>query len=195
MRTPPAREYAYLLGMYLGDGHIANARRGVTRLRIAIHKAHVSIAEECAAAIRAVMAANRVALHHHRTDEVVHIGSYSKQWPCLLPQHGPGRKHTRSIELAEWQTAITRAEPEAFVRGLIHSDGCRWINTVRAPGSGRVYSYARYGFCNRSADITGILTGHLDLLGVEWRPMGRWQISVARRASVAALDAFVGPKF
>jgi hypothetical protein len=32
------------------------------------------------------------------------------------------------------------------------------------------------------------------LLGIEWRAMNRWNISVARRASVAQLDEFVGPK-
>src|SRR5215213_10633981 len=31
----PAREYAYLLGVYLGDGHIVLCRRGVYRLMIA----------------------------------------------------------------------------------------------------------------------------------------------------------------
>jgi hypothetical protein len=32
------------------------------------------------------------------------------------------------------------------------------------------------------------------MLGIEWRVMNRWTISVARRASVARLDEFVGPK-
>ena len=47
---------------------------------------------------------------------------------------------------------------------------------------------------NRSQDITDLLCEHLDLLGIEWRRMNRWTISVARRESVAKLDAFVGPK-
>jgi hypothetical protein len=33
-----------------------------------------------------------------------------------------------------------------------------------------------------------------DRIGVEWRQMNRWNISVARRASVALLDRFIGPK-
>jgi hypothetical protein len=33
------------------------------------------------------------------------------------------------------------------------------------------------------------------VLGIEWRPWGRWHISVARRDSVAKLDAFVGLKY
>ena len=27
--------------------------------------------------------------------------SYSRHWPCLFPQHVPGKKHPRKIELAE----------------------------------------------------------------------------------------------
>ena len=33
-----------------------------------------------------------------------------------------------------------------------------------------------------------------DLLGIEWRVMNEWNISVARRESVATLDEFIGPK-
>jgi hypothetical protein len=34
-----------------------------------------------------------------------------------------------------------------------------------------------------------------DKLGIEWRVMNERNISVARQASVARLDEFVGPKF
>ena len=33
-----------------------------------------------------------------------------------------------------------------------------------------------------------------DAVGVEWRPWGRWHISVARKESVARLDEFIGMK-
>jgi hypothetical protein len=46
----------------------------------------------------------------------------------LLPQHGAGTKHERSIKLAAWQLQITRTHPEQLIRGLIHSDGCRFVN-------------------------------------------------------------------
>lgn len=48
-----------------------------------------------------------------------------KHWPCLFPQHGPGRKHERRIALEDWQEEIVRAFPAAFLRGLFHSDGAR----------------------------------------------------------------------
>jgi hypothetical protein len=59
---------------------------------------------------------------------------------------------------------------------------------------GKSYSYPRYQFSNRSDDIKRIFGEACDRLGVEWRPWGRWNVSVAKRESVALLDEFVGPK-
>jgi hypothetical protein len=54
--------------------------------------------------------------------------------------------------------------------------------------------YPRYEFTNASADIRDIFTRACDAIGVEWRRSRPRVISVARRASVAILDSFVGPK-
>jgi hypothetical protein len=112
--------------------------------------------------------------------------------PCLFPQHGPGRKHHRPIFLAPWQQEIVNAEPEKFLRGLIHSDGWRGMNRVHVKG--RDYEYPRYQFSNRSEDIKRLFTDTCDRLGIEWRRWGRYHISVARRVSVALLDEFIAPK-
>lgn len=117
---------------------------------------------------------------------------YWGRWPEVFPQYGPGRKHERLIELADWQLRITHSHPREFVRGLIHSDGCRFENPVRH--GERRYRYTRYWFTNHSTDIRRLLCQHLDLLGIAWRPVGPWNVSIARRESVAALDEFVGPK-
>ena len=37
-------------------------------------------------------------------------------------------------------------------------------------------------------------TAALDRLEIPWRPMGRWDISIARREGVERLDELVGPK-
>ena len=58
------------------------------------------------------------------------VTSYSKHWPCLFPQHGPGRKHTRKVELADSQQVIVDRYPGDFARGLFHSDGYRGMNRV-----------------------------------------------------------------
>lgn len=91
------------------------------------------------------------------------VGSFSKQWPCLFPQHGPGRKHLRPIVLVDWQLRIVEARPEQLLRGLIHSDGCRSLNRIR--GNGKVYAYPRYEFSNASADIRRIFCDTCDRSG------------------------------
>lgn len=84
--------------------------------------ARPGLVKECARAMRAVRPGNKV-----RTQQQVGctevISSSSKHWPCLLPQHGPGRKHLRNIELQAWQPTIVAENPGCFAGGLFHSDG------------------------------------------------------------------------
>ena len=119
-----------------------------------------------------------------------------KHWPCLFPQHGPGRKHERRLVLADWQQAVVLAHPGDFLRGLWHSDGARvrnWATRVVA-GEKRRYDYPRWQFVNRSEDILGWCEDALDLVDVAWRRSGRWTVSVSRREAVARLDELIGPK-
>jgi len=118
--------------------------------------------------------------------------SYWMHWPCVFPQHGPGRKHERLIVLAPWQQTIVDEHPWALIAGLLHSDGCRAINNVRVHG--RAYSYRRWFFSNKSRDILAIMGHTLDAVGVEWR-YNRWDsISIAKRGSVALVDEHAGMK-
>jgi hypothetical protein len=189
-RLPSA--YSCLLGLYLGDGHIVHHRRKVYRLTIALDARYPSIVSECRSAIQRLMPAGRVGLQYRYGGTCVWVTNSSKQWPCLFPQHGSGKEHERSIELADWQRRLVARHPELLLRGLIHSDGCRFTNTVRH--GPKAYRYPRYNFTNRSADIRQIFCDTCDSLEIEWRVMNAWNISVARRASVARLDEFVGPK-
>jgi hypothetical protein len=124
------------------------------------------------------------------------VTAYSKHWPCLFPQHGPGRKHERRIALDPWQVAIVEQQPGRFLRGLFHSDGCRVTNWTEKMVAGELkrYEYPRYFFSNYSGDVLRLCEWALDLLGIEHRRANDRNISVARRASVAILDEHVGPK-
>jgi hypothetical protein len=122
----------------------------------------------------------------------VDVSVYSKQLPRLFPQHGSGPKHERPILLVPWQQRCVESHPRLFLRGLIHSDGCRSINRVVVRG--RAYSYWRYTFSKASSHIRRLFCETCDLLGIEWRQMNARNISVARRDSVARLDEFIGPK-
>ncbi|MEP6761788.1 MAG: transcriptional regulator [Sporichthyaceae bacterium] len=187
--------YRYLLGLYLGDGCLSKAaNKDVWVLRISCDDNWPGLQNQCETAIARVLPGNRVgrvaAIGCHS------IHAYSKHWPCLFPQHGPGRKHERPIVLEPWQRGIIEADPRPFVRGLFHSDGCRITNwTVRQLAAGpKRYEYPRYFFGNESADIIGLCTWALDLLGIAWRRPKYNTVSVARREAVLKLDEFVGPK-
>jgi hypothetical protein len=99
--------------------------------------------------------------------------------------------------LRTWQRDIVDRFPRQLIRGLIHSDGCRTTNrfTTRLP-SGRVaeYEYVRYFFSNRSEDILSVFADACARVGIKPTRSSHRNISVARKASVAALDSFVGPK-
>ncbi|MGV9214704.1 transcriptional regulator [Micromonospora sp. RB23] len=180
--------YAYLLGLYLGDGHLVTTDR-VPVLRIYCSDAWPNLIDACDDAMRVVLA-NKV--QRIQKQGCVAVQSTGKHWPCLLPQHGPGKKHERPIVLADWQRPIIEGHPGHFVRGLFHSDGCRVANRVTVRG--KEYVYPRYMFVNESTDIMGLCQWSLDLLGVDWRMNRRNSLSVARRDAVATLDRHVGPK-
>ena len=182
--------YAYLLGLYLGDGCINQVKKNVFKLRITLDLKYPGIIEECLAAIAVVRGA---AAGNVLREGCVDVYSYWKHWPCLFPQHGAGPKHARRIELEDWQFVATRAHLDLFLRGLIHSDGCRGLNTVTNRKGSR-YSYPRYMFTNYSTDIRGIFCAACDDYGVNWRQMNWKTISIARRPEVAKLDLVIGPK-
>ena len=183
--------YAYLLGVYLGDGWLA--RSGSSwMLRIALDAGYPRIVAEVADAMREISGKDKISVRRHHSDQCVEVSTTWRPWVCLFPQHGPGRKHNRRIALAVWQQAIVERAPKPFLRGLIQTDGWRGRNRVHVKG--KDYAYPRYQFSNRSDDIRKLFTDVLDLLGVEWRQWTRYHVSVARRESVAYLDSFIGPK-
>jgi hypothetical protein len=184
--------YAYLLGMYLGDGCISEHARGVYRLRITLDAAYPGIAAECAAGIEAVAPGKRAHLLSRRDQRAVDVTSYWKHWPCLIPQHGKGRKHLRRITLSDWQRRIVDVHVTCFIRGLIHSDGCRIIATERKGRS--IRRVTRYAFKNRSEDILALFHRACVMADVHCTRASQTQIAVYSKAAVARLDEFVGPK-
>lgn len=124
------------------------------------------------------------------------VQSYWRHWPCLFPQHGPGRKHERELGMAAWQWSIVTEFPGDFLRGLFHSDGCRVSNwaTRMVAGEKKRYDYPRWQFVNASEEILGWCGDALDLVDIAWRRSGLRAISVSRRADVRRLDDLIGLK-
>ena len=66
-----------------------------------------------------------------------------------MPLPPPARDESTSgpVELADWQRGLLVRYPEALLRGLVHSDGCRFINT------GTNWRHPRSSFSDLSSDI------------------------------------------
>jgi hypothetical protein len=185
--------YAALLGFYLGDGCLSRAAR-YWALRVACDATQPRVIADVTRCIQLVRPGARV--FHLRRPGCVMVTAHWQHWTCLFPQHGPGRKHDRTIALDDWQRAVVEDHPGAFLRGLFHSDGSRVRNWATRPVGGvtKRYDYPRWQFTNVSADILELCCWALDLVDVPWR-RSRWNcVSVSRRAAVARLDELIGMK-
>ena len=183
----PDREaaYAYLLGMYLGDGCITRYPR-THLLVISLDAAYPDIARRCAAAVRKVNPFHPVSVYPD--DNVLRVKSYGVCWLTLFPQHGPGKKHHRKIELRDWQATLVKANSWEFLRGLLESDGSRFDRSVGGK------KYPAYEFANRSSDILGLFKQVCDDLAIHYTAPTSESISIARREDVRKLDEQIGPK-
>lgn len=181
-----------MLGMYLGDGCIQSFKHSKTyRLVLAMDIHYPNIAIETISALRVLFPNKKI-----RT---------TKQGNCLLvkvcstklvdyfPQHGKGHKHSRRIQLHDWQHCMMAAK--FFLRGLIHSDGCFYFRSDGLPS---------YAFTNTSQDIQRIFQRTCDELDIEWtycvlKPIG-WgkalvgQTSICQQNSVEEMYELVGEK-
>ena len=192
--TPLAKpSYSALLGYYLGDGCVSAARRCFT-LRVSCDAGYPAIVADVQRTMLAVRPLRRVFLV--RAPGVVVVQSNWKHWPCLFPQHGPGRKHERPIVLEPWQREVVDAFPGDFLRGLFHSDGARVNNwaTRRVAGELKRYDYPRWMFVNSSDDIIDLCTQTLDEVGIAWRRPRLNCVAVSRAPDVRRLDGLIGLK-
>jgi hypothetical protein len=176
--------YAYMLGIYLGDGCISPHPRTYC-LRVVMDKKYPNIINQVINSM-AVLAPNN-SVYTVKKVGCFEIGCYSNHWVELFPQHGAGVKHKRAIILEDWQQTIVDEYCMEFVRGLYHSDGSRFEPVV----NGKVYS--RYKFTNVSEDIKRLFCDSVEKLGLSWRHWGQ-NITIARRPDVAFLDEHIGPK-
>jgi hypothetical protein len=180
------QDYAELLGLYLGDGHISDGAR-TQRLRLSLDARYPRILAESVALLARCFPCNRVGQVLADDGATVVLWVYHQHLACLFPQHGAGKKHERSIVLEPWQLAIVRAAPWAFLRGCIRSDGCVFVNRTGP------YEYLSYDFCNVSAGILDAFVDTCESVGLRPRRTGR-RVRLNRRADVARLVDQVGVK-
>lgn len=179
--------YAYVLGIYLGDGHISKTKsHRAHRIMVFLDKKYPQIIERCKQSLGIVFPANEVGIVNK--DGCVSVNCYSQQLVDVFPQHDAGKKHERDIILEEWQEEIVNQFPLEFFRGLYHSDGSRSQNIVK----GR--NYPRYTFSNVSDDIRKLFTDTTEKLGLNWTTANAHNVAISRRADVAWLDERIGAK-
>ncbi len=184
-------QYAYTLGLYLGDGTISKHPRAF-RLRITLDKKYPFVIQRAVIALNAILPNNKTSVHPRKSG-CVDVSVYSKQLPAIFPQHGAGRKHARRIALEAWQTSIINEFPHLFLRGLIESDGSRDNNIVNGK------SYPRYLFTNKSEDIIHLFLETCGKLGLTPTLITKncrkvFAVSIATRKDVKFIDKNVGCK-
>jgi hypothetical protein len=188
-------KYAYIFGLYLGDGSIVRVRQ-VYRLRITLDIKYPQIIESCINALAQLFPHHQVGCVHETykgKPSCVNVSLYHKHHDKIFPQHGEGMKHTRPITLEDWQQHIIATYPLEFFRGLYHSDGSRFSNVVNGK------DYPRYQFTNYSEDIRRLYCETCDRLGLHWtvkhlRKGSATDIFISKRRDVAWLDEHVGAK-
>src|SRR5262245_1525664 len=96
-----------LPGMYLGDGHLVRCSHTYV-LRVFLNEKQADVIQRVMAAISVLLPHNRVGVGVRRGTAVAIVTSYSRTWPVLLPQHGPGRKSTRRAVAAKHRDPSSR---------------------------------------------------------------------------------------
>jgi hypothetical protein len=179
--------YAYLLGIYLGDGHISKSKtHRAHRMMVFLDMKYPLIIERCKESMQAVFPDNQIGIVNRIG--CVYVSCFSQELPLFFPQHGAGKKHNRPIILETWQQKIVDLFPLEFFRGLYHSDGSRSRNVVKGK------DYSRYFFCNKSEDIRCLFIATVEKLGLQWTQTNEINIAISRRDDVAWLDERVGAK-
>jgi hypothetical protein len=198
------KSYAYLLGLYLGDGYInlQNEKYGVYKLRITQDLKYPNLMSEHRQAMEVVFPNNKSNICKHTNSNCCDVYIYNKNMIDMFPQHGVGRKHTRKIQLTEWQRDIVTKYSKQFIRGLVQSDGCRYIQKQNKR------EYLKYNFTNSSKDIIDLFCWACDNLKIHWTIHSRqsedrkknklnttkYIVTFNRRDAVELLEQFVGQK-
>jgi hypothetical protein len=97
---------------------VCGGRRGREHVscELAATRSTEGIIAECAGTIESVRG-RAPYIRYERAKRLATLTSYWRAWPCLFPQHGPGRKHHRRIALAPWQQSIVDEHPEPVPPG------------------------------------------------------------------------------
>lgn len=160
-------QYAYILGCYLGDGHISKLPR-TYRLRIYNDVKYPEIIKDQISSLKKLFTTNKIMARKQLHANCVEVVTHNKNLARLFPQHGDGKKHSRDVTLTDWQWKIVNLEPECFIKGLIDSDGSHILHQQIIKGV--IYKRYKYQFTNKSSDIISMYLKVMEMLGISAKP-------------------------
>ena len=161
-QTYPAH-YAYMLGCYLGDGHIIKSPR-TYKLTIYNSEIHPEIISDQILSLKKLFPTNKINNYKQLHNKCVEVRVHNLSLPYYFPQHGPGKKHNRPIIFEDWQQEIVTNEPECFLKGLIDTDGTEYLTSGK---------YRRYSFCNVSQNIIELYKTTMKQLNIHYTIVNR----------------------
>lgn len=139
--------YSYVLGLYLSNGYIAT-HKYTKCFRLSQNIKYQNLIQEHINALQRLFNKQPNIVYPKNTNAVdIVVGS--RDLDFLFPQgtiEGPKNKHP--IILEQWQHRIISKYPKQFIRGMMQTDGCRFLNK----------NSVRYSFSNASKDICNIMT-------------------------------------
>lgn len=184
----PSKSYAYLLGMYLGDGHITQGKGKKHAILVITQNLDDDIAiNDIKRHMANIFSYVTPYVHKKKNANAcdIRIGCNQNVLP-LFPQHGRGAKHKRKIELTNWQKDHIRKEPWAFIKGLLHSDGSKFYNKCNKTWT--------WEFKNKSQDIIDIFKWACDLVDLYYTYGKKGSVCFYKKEYVSILNEKVGEK-
>lgn len=193
------KAYSYILGFYLGDGCVYQTRETSQSktLMIANQASFVEMNNLITHSLQLLFPNKTIKHYYRKNSDCVNIKVHAMSLDELFLS-GKGVKHTRKIELKEWQDNICKQYPKDFIKGLIESDGCRFQPVKK-------YEYTVYQFANASKDIHSILQKFCDILEIEYTFRTRLYKQPSKNATMfltcfnkkkafETLESFIGKK-
>ena len=185
--------YSYILGMYLGDGHIIQAKNKRSyKLTLFNNSFQDKVINLCENSLNYIFPSNRVNVYKVPTCNLIKVYVYNKMIPNVFPQHDFGKNHDRPIKLLDWQ--LKYLNTSKMLAGLFHSDGTFYTYN----------GYYFYSFTNCSLDILDICKMCLDDQDIRYTFTSKkaskivtqsYLIKVYRQKEVMKLYNIVGEKY
>ena len=170
--------YSYLLGQYLGDGHINKMNR-TYKLRIFNDVKYVKLNDFIFKKLKEAFPKNKINSCFYQNHIITYV--YSNKIPKLFPQHGKGLKNSRDVRLLKWQYDLLNYK--YLFAGLLHSDGCIYIDR----------GYKMCIFSNTSNDILNLFTECCDKLNLRYT-ITKNHVNIRRRKEVSWISENIGDK-